>query len=181
MDGLKVLYPPPPADGGTEEDDDDAAVARRQLHRARNARPARRGRVRPREEAAEERGLQAAVEEEEEDAARAFDRVSIAKLGHAKAKTNFPVAEYRAEWAELEALGVDGAAALMREHAAAERQDAMNKASRFRGVSRVKGRKTKPWVAQIKGHFVTQAVVSDFLSFRRTPPRGPPRGGGRRR
>ena len=47
----------------------------------------------------------------EEDAARAFDRVNIAKLGHAKAKTNFPVAEYRAEWAELEALGVEGAAA----------------------------------------------------------------------
>ena len=47
----------------------------------------------------------------EEDAARAFDRVNIAKLGHAKAKTNFPVAEYRAEWAKLEALGVDGAAA----------------------------------------------------------------------
>ena len=47
----------------------------------------------------------------EEDAARAYDRVSIAKLGHAKAETNFPVAEYRAEWAELEALGVDGAVA----------------------------------------------------------------------
>ena len=47
----------------------------------------------------------------EEDAARAYDRVSIAKLGHAEAKTNFPAAEYRAEWAELEALGVDGAVA----------------------------------------------------------------------
>ena len=47
----------------------------------------------------------------EEDAARAYDRVSIAKPGHAKAKTNFPAAEYRAEWAELEALGVEGAAA----------------------------------------------------------------------
>ena len=55
----------------------------------------------------------------EEDAARAFDRVSIAHRGHAKAKTNFPVAEYREEWAELEALGADGAAELMREHAAA--------------------------------------------------------------
>ena len=31
----------------------------------------------------------------EEDAARAYDRVSIAKLGHADAKTNFLVAEYR--------------------------------------------------------------------------------------
>ena len=47
----------------------------------------------------------------EEDAARAYDRVSIANLGHAEAKTNFPAAEYRAEWAELEALGVDGAVA----------------------------------------------------------------------
>ena len=56
----------------------------------------------------------------EEDAARAFDRVSIAKLGHAKAKTNFSVAEYRAEWAELEALGVDGAAA--RERRCAKQQ-----------------------------------------------------------
>ena len=45
----------------------------------------------------------------EEDAARAFDRASIAKLGHAEAKTNFPVAEYQEEWSELEALGVDGA------------------------------------------------------------------------
>ena len=39
-----------------------------------------------------------------------YDRVNIAKLGHAKAPTNFPAAEYRAEWGELEALGVDGAA-----------------------------------------------------------------------
>ena len=43
----------------------------------------------------------------EEDAARAFDRVSIAHHGHAEAKTNFPAADCRAEWAELEALGVD--------------------------------------------------------------------------
>ena len=38
-----------------------------------------------------------------------LSRQSIAKPGHTKAKTNFPVAEYRAEWAEwaeLEALGV---------------------------------------------------------------------------
>ena len=55
----------------------------------------------------------------EEDAARAYDRVSIAKLGHAKAKTNFPAAVYRAEWAELEALGVDGAAARERQRAKA--------------------------------------------------------------
>ena len=54
----------------------------------------------------------------EEDAACAFDRVNIAKLGHAKAETNFPAAEYREEWAELEALGVVGAAALERKHAA---------------------------------------------------------------
>ena len=53
----------------------------------------------------------------EDDAARAFDRVSIAKLGHSEATTNFPVAEYRAEWAELEALGVDGAAAHERQRA----------------------------------------------------------------
>ena len=85
----------------------------------------------------------------EDDAARAYDRVSIAKLGHAKAKTNFPVAEYREEWAELEALGVDGAAALMREHAAAERPDVMNKVSRFRGVGKGKKAKTKPWKAEI--------------------------------
>ena len=56
----------------------------------------------------------------EEDAARAFDRVSIAKLGHAQAKTNFSVAEYRAEWAELEALGVDGAVARERRRARGE-------------------------------------------------------------
>ena len=79
--------------------------------------------------------------EGEEDAARAFDRVSIAKLGHAEAKTNFPVAEYRAQWAELEALGVDGAVAIERERVAAERPDVMNKASRFRGVTKLKGGK----------------------------------------
>ena len=54
----------------------------------------------------------------EEDAARAYDRVSIAARGHAEARTNLPASEYRAEWAELEALGVDGAAALVREQAA---------------------------------------------------------------
>ena len=53
----------------------------------------------------------------EEDAARAYDRVNIAKVGHTEAKTNFPVAEYRAEWAELEALGVDGAVARERRQA----------------------------------------------------------------
>ena len=47
----------------------------------------------------------------EEDAARAFDRVNIPKLGHAEANTNFPVEEYRAEWAQLEALGAEAAAA----------------------------------------------------------------------
>ena len=45
----------------------------------------------------------------EEDAARAYDRVNIAKLGHAKAETNFPVKKYRAEWVQLEALGLKGA------------------------------------------------------------------------
>ena len=56
----------------------------------------------------------------EEDAARAYDRVSIATKGHAKAKTNFPAAEYRAEWAELEALGMDGAVARERRRARGE-------------------------------------------------------------
>ena len=55
----------------------------------------------------------------EEDAARAYDRVSIAKLGHAEARTNFPAAEFRAEWRWLEALGADEAAALIRESQAA--------------------------------------------------------------
>ena len=57
----------------------------------------------------------------EEDAARAYDRVSIARLGHAEAKTNFPVAEYRAEWAELEALGVVAVAARERRRARGQR------------------------------------------------------------
>ena len=51
----------------------------------------------------------------EEDAARAYDRVNIAKLGHAKAKTNFPVVKYRAEWVQLEALRVEGAVARERQ------------------------------------------------------------------
>ena len=53
----------------------------------------------------------------EEDAARAFDRVSIADRGHVEATTNFPVAEYRAEWGQLEAMGVDGAVACERQRA----------------------------------------------------------------
>ena len=85
----------------------------------------------------------------EEDAARAFDRVCIAKLGHAEAETNFPAAKYRAEWAELEELGVDRAAALMWEHAAAVRRGPVNKTSRFRGVTKLKRMKAKPWKAQI--------------------------------
>ena len=60
-----------------------------------------------------------------------------------------PTGHFPEEWAEVEALGVDGAAALMRDHAAAERPE---KASRFRGVTKGKlvdhkGRKIKPWVA----------------------------------
>ena len=55
----------------------------------------------------------------------------------------------RAKWAELEALGVDGAVAVEREHAAEERAEAMTKASRFRGVSKDKSKKVKPWQAQI--------------------------------
>ena len=49
----------------------------------------------------------------EEDAARAYDRVRIAKLGPGGAgvKSNFPMEEYRAEWARLMALGADGALA----------------------------------------------------------------------
>ena len=46
-----------------------------------------------------------------------YDRVNIAKLGHAKAPTNFPAAEFRAEWAQLEALGVEGAVAQERRRA----------------------------------------------------------------
>ena len=54
---------------------------------------------------------------QEEDAARAFDRVSIAELGHTQARTNFPVAEYQEEWAQLEALGVDTAVAREKQRA----------------------------------------------------------------
>ena len=56
------------------------------------------------------------------------------------------MAEYREELAELEALGVGGAVALMREHAAAERPE---KASRYRGVYKLKGGTAKPWAAKI--------------------------------
>ena len=53
----------------------------------------------------------------EEDAARAYDRVSIAKHGHAKAPTNFPITEYRDEWTELETQGVDEVVACERRRA----------------------------------------------------------------
>ena len=66
----------------------------------------------------------------------------------------------------LEALGLDGAVAFMREHAAAERPEAMNKVSRFRGVTKEKRRKTKPWSAQIR---VTEfAMCSDNLTWPRS-------------
>ena len=66
---------------------------------------------------AKHRRISIALFAREQDAARAYDRVSIAKLGHAEAETNFPVAEYRAEWTELERLGVDGAVARERQRA----------------------------------------------------------------
>ena len=68
-------------------------------------------------EADKHRNISIAYFVREEDAARAFDRVSIAKLGHAEAKTNFPVAEYQEEWAQLEALGVDTAVAREKQRA----------------------------------------------------------------
>ena len=49
----------------------------------------------------------------EEDAARAYDRMNIAKLGHAKA--NFPAAEYRDEWELLEAVGAAKAVEALRD------------------------------------------------------------------
>ena len=45
----------------------------------------------------------------EEAAARAHDRAAIAACGHGEAVLNFPAAEYRAEWAALEALGLERA------------------------------------------------------------------------
>ena len=51
----------------------------------------------------------------EEDAARAYDRVNIAKFGHAEAKTNFPAAEYRDEWELLEAVGAAKAVEAVRD------------------------------------------------------------------
>ena len=52
----------------------------------------------------------------------------------------------------------------MREHAAAERPDVMNKTSRFRGVSKGKKGKGKPWVAQIK---VTEGSKHRLIKIRR--------------
>ena len=69
---------------------------------------------------------------QEEEAARAFDRVNIAKLGHAKAETNFPLADYRADWARLEALGLEGAVAQEREQAAARRGPGARKMPKFK-------------------------------------------------
>ena len=48
-----------------------------------------------------------------EDAARAYDRVNIAKFGHAK--TTFPAAEYRDEWELLEAVGAAKAVEAVRD------------------------------------------------------------------
>ena len=50
-----------------------------------------------------------------EDAARAYDRVNIAKFGHAEANTNFPAAEYRDEWELLEAVGAAKAVEALRD------------------------------------------------------------------
>ena len=69
---------------------------------------------------------------QEEEAARAFDRVNIAKLGHAQAETNFPLAVYQADWGQLEALGLEGAVALEREQAAARRGPGARKMPKFK-------------------------------------------------
>ena len=45
----------------------------------------------------------------------AYDRVNIAKLGHAEANTNFPAAEYRDEWELLEAVGAAKAVEALRD------------------------------------------------------------------
>ena len=50
----------------------------------------------------------------EEEAARAVDRFAISFWGHERAQTNYDVEEYRAEWAALEALDVEGAIALIK-------------------------------------------------------------------
>ena len=116
--------------------------------KGRKAKPWRAS-IRIMEQKGKSRQIYIATFSKEEDAARAFDRVNIAKLGHGKATTNFPIAEYRKEWDALEEMGTEGALALVRDHAAADRLDVLNKASKFRGVTKVKGLKAKPWASSI--------------------------------
>ena len=116
--------------------------------KGRKAKPWRAS-IRIMEQKGKSRQIYIATFSKEEDAARAFDRVNIAKLGHGKATTNFPIAEYRKEWDALEEMGTEGALALVRDHAAADRLDVLNKASKFQGVTKVKGLKAKPWASSI--------------------------------
>ena len=103
--------------------------------KGRKAKPWRAS-IRIMEQKGKSRQIYIATFSKEEDAARAFDRVNIAKLGHGKATTNFPIAEYRKEWDALEEMGTEGALALVRDHAAADRLDVLNKASKFRASPR---------------------------------------------
>ena len=142
MDRLKVLYPLPPP-GGVE----DAEAARR-LHRALNARPARRGRqeaearggAAAREKEVKVSALEMAVKEEPEEDVKIRELELGGEGGHRRG-----VKREREEDVVAEA-GPSGRGAGGGQQAG----NAGRGTSRFRGVSKLKERKAKPWQAEIR-------------------------------
>ena len=168
-----MLYPPPPSQGGVE----DGAEAAQRLHRALNARPARRG---CREAGA--RGGAAAKgkkEEQEEAEVKEEEEVKISALEMA-------VKDEPEEDVKIRELEYGGEGGQRRGVKREREEDIVAEAgpsgrgaggggrqqvghgeggtSKFRGVSKFKRAKAKPWVAQIS---VTESPASAAPSPRR--------------
>ena len=152
MDGLKMLYPPTPSQGGVE---DDAEAAQR-LHRALNARAARRG---CRE--AEARGGAAAKgkkdQEEAEEEEVKISALELAVKDEPEEDVKIRELEFGGEGGQRRGVKREREEDIVVEagpsgRGAGGRQQAGHGgrgASRFRGVTKMKRLKAKPWMAKI--------------------------------
>ena len=140
------MAPSPPSSGSDTE-------AARRLHRELNARPARRGRTRPRDEAAQGAAVKEEEAEAEEVKIRAVEWWPVVKAEQVE-EVKIRAVEWvgeggkrrrvkREEGGTAEA-GPSGRGAGRRAGDSGRRGS-----SRFRGVTKVKKSKVKPWMAQI--------------------------------
>ena len=157
MDGLKVLYPPPTLSPGGVEDDAEAA---RRLHRALNARPARRGRREAGARggaAAQEKDQEEAEEEEEEEVK--VSALEMAVKDEPEEDIKIRELEYGGEGGqrrgvkrEREEDSVEAGPSGRGAGGGGRQQVGHGEGgtSKFRGVTNMKRLKAKPWSAQIK-------------------------------